>query len=140
MKEDGTSPGIQCNMDLDIPLPQNYRIVGSRVYFEQKKIRPLSLSSLQDLKIVKHDGNEKPHDETVSVKDEDKKTPKTLLIASAALTKFRSHAKMKRSELRNLLTNAHPENLLANDYSKVDEIKTDDIFDRSVIMDLRYEK
>ena len=140
MNEDGISPDIQCNMDLNIPLPQNYRIVGSRVYFEQKKIRPLSLSSLQDLKIVKHNENEEPHDETLLVKDEDKKTPKTLLIASAALTKFRSHAKMKRSEIRNLLTNVHPENSLANDYSKVDEIKTDDIFDRSIIIDLRYEK
>ena len=137
MKEDGISPDVQCNMFLDIPLPQNYRIVGSRAYFEQKKIRPLSLSSLQDLKIVTRDENDEPHDETLSVKDEDKKTPKTRLIASAALSKFRSHARMKRSEIRNLLTNVPPENALASDYSKVDGIKTDDIFDRSIIIDLR---
>ena len=105
-----------------------YKIIGNEHYLEKKKKRPLSLSSIKDLRLVKEDllalpstalndnAVESPsagkspkvnqHQNNIRsimmnktpVQSDEKKRLRTLVLASAALAKFRQHATAKRKE------------------------------------------
>ena len=76
---------------LELPDFQDFTIVGTGTYLADKKKRPLSLSSIKDLRIVPK--KEPP-------KEDEKKRLRSLMLASTALAKFRSHASIKRKDKR----------------------------------------
>lgn len=114
-----------------------YKIIGNEHYLEEKKKRPLSLSSIKDLRLVKEDLLGVPTNSNVvespqmnrtyttggrssestprqqhnnirslmnkmppqnNPQSDEKKRLRTLVLASAALAKFRQHATAKRKE------------------------------------------
>lgn len=99
---------------LDIPnLSEGYTIVGTENYMKEKKRRPLSLSSIHDLRIVKEgksqetNNNKKDSDavrksshnsNSSNNHDDRKQRIRTLMLASAALARFKYHASAKRKE------------------------------------------
>lgn len=110
------------SIHLELPAISGYSIVGSETYLKDKRKRPLSLSSIKDLRIVKQD-------KTVSKEEEHRTRLRSLVIASAALAKFKNHATMRRKEKRQTSTKSAPStpNLIhANRLSKID---VEDIFD-----------
>lgn len=112
-----------------------YKIIGNEHYLEEKKKRPLSLSSIKDLRLVKEDllgtptnsngaaepthinrtytaeGRSSKHNQNHirslmmnkmptqnNPQSDEKKRLRTLVLASAALAKFRQHATAKRKD------------------------------------------
>ena len=79
----------------ELPVINTFAIIGTGTYMAEKKIRPLSLTSVKELRFVEQDkipDHSKTNDQG---KDDDKKKVRSLLLATTALAKFRSHAKRK---------------------------------------------
>ncbi|XP_065650197.1 rho GTPase-activating protein 20 isoform X5 [Hydra vulgaris] len=80
---------------LDLPVINTYAIIGTGTYNAEKKIRPLSLSSVKELRFIEQEKTIEHNKSNEQGKEDEKKKVRSLLLASTALAKFRSHAKRK---------------------------------------------
>lgn len=137
---------------LDIPtLTEGYTIVATENYIKEKKRRPLSLSSIQDLRIVKESqdinnsgktnttsGNRKCSDNTRTSEDR-KQRIRTLMLASAALAKFKHHASVKRKEKKQsnastgIISPRLPNQTTINDKKRLSVMDINELFDYEII-------
>ena len=146
--------------DFDLPLinTDGYKIIGNEQYLEEKKKRPLSLSSIKDLQLVKQDlvindgeksenYGEKPITPLVAPiqktgnvgtpqAGDEKKRLRTLMLASAALAKFRQHATAKRKEKKlNIAGSISPKvsnQMSINEKKRLSIIEVDELFESMV--------
>lgn len=146
---------IKSNNTLEIPTLDDgsgYMIVGTESYLKDKKQRrPLSLSSINDLRIVKEEnldikpqkqaanGNNSKHNVQQNSNiigsinnSDDKKRLRTLLLASAALAKFKHHASVRRKEKKSSSSSVSPRfsnQLTINDKKRLSLIEVNELFD-----------
>ena len=148
------------NRNLELPgLNEGYKIFANEHYIEEKKQkRPLSLSSLKDLLLVKEGTNDSRNesngrgggrvvpinssDTVTTPQSDDKKRLRTLMIASAALAKFRQHATTKKKEKRlniaeSILSRGAGQ-MTINDGKRLSIIEIDEMFENMVCR--RYNK
>jgi len=144
------------NKNLELPgLNESYKIFANEHYLEEKKRkRPLSLSSLKDLLLVKEGANDgrnalennghgggrvvpiKSNNTATTPQSDEKKRLRTLMLASAALAKFRQHATTKRKEKRlNIAESISPRvtnQMTINEKKRLSIIDIDELFENMV--------
>lgn len=135
---------------LEIPtLTDGYTIVGTETYMKEKRRRPLSLSSIHDLRIVKEgtyglddqdnhgQGNSSSRKSSDNRGHEERKQRiRTLVLASAALARFKHHASVRRKEKKQSIASVISPRLTnqatINDRKRLSTMETDELFDCSI--------